>query len=144
MGNIVSAIYSMFIIYYLKARNRLLGKGYDDHHIPEEKKEDTLGINSSGHIVDDTVIAVKKDNNSRNEYQLLKTHEEYEYLNDEKSESQIEEISKEIKNVNIEFENGQEKEGVDQEGLDNLDDLKKEILSEHEDGDHGTHDKESS
>jgi hypothetical protein len=136
MGNIVSSFVGVVLVYYMKVKNKLVGSTECQQagtpFAEEEKKENT-----------DSVIVVKKDNDiviTRNEYQLIKSHEEYEYLKENKEDNLIEEISKEIKNVNIEFDNNEEgienienEETKGKQGDENLDDLKMQILSEHED-----------
>jgi hypothetical protein len=106
MGNTLSNLFNAIILFYRTIRNKLLYKT-DKRDCQEEKKEDT------------SIIV-------RNEYKFIKNQEEYEYL---QQDSQIEEISNAIKDVNIEFDNDETKKKVD----DNLDDLKMQILSEQED-----------
>jgi hypothetical protein len=138
MGNLVNTFIGGLLVYYIQVKNKLSGSGNNDHTdsllSTEEKKENS-----------DIIVDVKKGSTgasvTRNEYQLLKSGEEYEFLKDKQDNQLIDEISKEIKNVNIEFDshddshNNKERKGKDHDehGLDNLDDLKMQILSEHED-----------
>jgi hypothetical protein len=135
MGNIVNSLVNEVYVYYTKVKNKLIGSAENQHMDSllsnEEKKENT-----------DSVIIVKKENKDkssnsiiRNEYQLLKSGEEYECLRGKQDNQLIEEMSKEIKNVNIVFENNDEGESENKKEIneENLDDLKMQILSEHED-----------
>jgi hypothetical protein len=133
MGNIVNVLVGGVIIYYTKVKNKLMGTTENQHTdslLPnEEKKENTNSI---------ILVKKEKENNpiSRNEYQLLKNNEDYEFLKESKQENQlIEEMSKEIKNVNIDFENSDDyaNQNKKEKNEDGLDDLRMQILSEHED-----------
>jgi hypothetical protein len=126
MGNAFSTFLGGLLVYYMKAKNKLIGPNQSDQTdslLPEEEKKEDI----------DTHIDIRKENIARNEYQLLKNNEEYEYLKDSKQENHfIEEISQEIKNVNIEFDpSEEEKESNKLE--ESMDDLKMQILSEQED-----------
>jgi hypothetical protein len=126
MGNLVNTFIGGLLIYYIKVKNKLTGSSADEHTdslLHEEKKED------------DSILNLKKDDTMRNEYQLLKSNEDCEFLKEKQDNQLIEEMSKEIKNVNIEFDQQEIEDDKKQieTNEDNLDELKMQILSEHED-----------
>ena len=128
MGNIFSTIVGNVYNYYSKIKDKIYGA--------EENREGLLSSDDKleNENNNNDVIIIKKDTskkNKNNEYQLIKNSDEFE-IKSENTEI-IEEISKEIKNIKIDFDNdynkfGSRNENVD--NLDNLDDLKMQILND--------------
>jgi hypothetical protein len=151
MGNLVSTFMGGILLYYMKVKSKLTGAGGEDNVQENAHSDSLLSTEEKKENNNDSAIHVNSGSNNhtstqRNEYQLLKSNEEYEYLKDNKQENLIEEISKEIKSVNIEFgdeehnemplENNEKNknDGTHHDEIeDNIDDLKMQILSEHED-----------
>jgi hypothetical protein len=121
MGNLCNTLTNSIISGYSCVKGKIWGSKFDNNaDSPSPAQKET-----------DTVINIKKCEDkvaiTRNEYQLIK-NEEYEYAKDNLL---IEELSKEIKSVNIEFDETCDKELKLED--DNIDDLKHQILSEDED-----------
>lgn len=131
MGNIISSIVGNVYVYYSKIKDKFYGA--EDNREGLLTSEDRLDNQKAN----DDILVIKKESskkNKNNEYQLIKNSDDFE-IKSENTEA-IEEISKEIKNVKIDFETDYNKfEGKDDnihniDNLDNLDDLKMQILND--------------
>jgi hypothetical protein len=131
MGNIISSIVGNVYIYYSKIKDKFYGA--EDNREGLLTSEDRL----ENEKVNNDVLVIKKENhkkNKNNEYQLIKNSDDFEIKSD--NTEAIEEISKEIKNIKIDFDTDYNKFEAKEENtqnidnLDNLDDLKMQILND--------------
>jgi hypothetical protein len=115
MGNLLSAFIGSVMMVYLKLTSKFSRKGESLLPIENSRKDEKNNV--------------KEDKNrGTNEYQLIKNNDDFE-IKSENTDA-IDEINKEIKNVNIEFDDSHI--DVKDEDTSQLDELRKQILDDND------------
>lgn len=142
MGNLISYVSNSAYIYYSKISNLCTRKKNKKfvNNLNETPIESLLSESSNDESQDEIKIKFKVDkgenyvkdkisNTIKNEYQLLKNSEEYDYKSDDRD---IENLSKEINDIKIIEEKPNKLNKDEIMDLDSLDDLKKKIFDRNE------------
>jgi len=145
MGNIISFVSDSVYVYYSKIatmcsrKNNRYGSNYSEmpnesllNGINEEEKSEDIKINF---IVGKDSQISKTSSSMKNEYQLLKNSEDYDF---KRCEKDIEDLNKEINEINL-IEDNTKKLSSDDKidydvmmDLDSLDDLKRQIFDKND------------
>ena len=146
MGNMISFVSDSVYVYYSKlatmcSRKKMnkFGSNYSEtpnesllNGITEEEKSEDIKINF---IVGKDSQISKTSSSLKNEYQLLKNSEEYDFKRNEKD---IEDLNKEINEINLIEDNTKKfssEDKIDYDvmmDLDSLDDLKRQIFDKND------------